>query len=99
MAGDRHYMNPQVGRHMSGSDGDEHGGSSHPHIFIHSHSKGHTVHIHHPDGRHEKHEHSAGDAEGLASHIHTHIGGGVGQDHGYSSGEGMEDELGSGSGV
>jgi len=51
------------------------GGGSHPHIAVHSHSAGHTVHITHPDGRHESHDHAAGDAEGIAAHIHQHIGG------------------------
>lgn len=84
-------MNPQRAKHM----GQEHGGSehkpehgtpeghggSHPHIFIHSHAKGHTVHIHHPSGEHEMHEHAKGDAEGIASHIHEHMGDGAMQDH------------------
>jgi hypothetical protein len=56
-----------------------HEGAGHPHIFVHSHSKGHTVHIHHQDGRHEKHEHAKGDAEGIAAHIHEHYGGGGGE--------------------
>lgn len=74
-------------------------GDHHPQIMIHSHAKGHTVHIMHHDGTHEKHEHESGDAEGIKAHIDEHIGGGEGQDHGFSSGEDEEDEFGAGSGV
>jgi hypothetical protein len=72
------FMNKQRERHMAGGE-EQHGGQEHalPHIFVHSHSKGHTVHIHHADGGHEKHEHSHGDAEGIAAHIHEHLGGGA----------------------
>jgi hypothetical protein len=79
---DRHFMNPSVGRHLGQqqepepnehADGEE--GSEHkPSIHIHSHSKGHTVHIMHKDGTHEKHEHGPGDAEGIAQHIHEQLG-------------------------
>jgi hypothetical protein len=98
---DRHFMNKQHERHMSGGDShEEHGGSGkHPSIHVHSHAKGHTVHVMHHDGRHEKHEHEHGDAEGIAAHIHEHIGGEQGQDHGFSSGSDMEDEFGAGPGV
>lgn len=84
-------MNPQRAKHMGQEHGGGHeapaegkheGGGSHPHIFIHSHAKGHTVHIHHPSGEHEMHEHPKGDSEGIASHIHEHIGGEPSQDHG-----------------
>ena len=47
-----------------------------PHIFVHSHTAGHTVHIHHHNGQHEKHEHAKGDVEGIKSHIDQHLGGG-----------------------
>ena len=106
MADDRHFMNPQHGRHMRGEEdgrsedkNKSKGGGKHPHIAIHSHSKGHAVHITHPDGRVESHEHAHGDAEGIAAHIHEHIGGKEGQDHGFSSGDLMEDETGAGPGV
>lgn len=107
-------MNPQRAKHMgqehSGHEApkeppaehETHGGAEHhaPSIHIHSHAKGHTVHIMHPSGAHEQHEHASGDAEGIASHIHEHIGGEPGQDHGGSSGNDMEDEYGlGGSGV
>jgi hypothetical protein len=85
-----HFMNPARGKHMSlGHEGnsahgagdveDKSGQHKPPHIFIHSHSKGHTVHIHHADGGHEKHEHSHGDADGIAEHIHQHLGAAGGQ--------------------
>ena len=45
-----------------------------PHIVIHSHAGGHTVHILHHSGQHEMHEHPRGDVEGLASHVHDHLG-------------------------
>lgn len=77
----------------------EHGGGNHPQIHIHSHAKGHTVHVMHSDGRHEKHEHESGDTEGIKSHIDTQLGGGMGQDHGFSSGEDEENEFGAGPGV
>lgn len=104
MAGEgRHFMNPQHGAHMRGEapsgDVEEKSGQHHPpHISIHSHAKGHTVHIMHHDGRHEKHEHARGDVEGIAAHIHKHLGG-HGQDHGYSAGAAEEDEFGAGPGV
>ena len=67
----------------------EEGKRSHPHIFIHSHSKGHTVHVHHHDGTHEKHEHSHGDADGIAAHIHEHLGEGMAPE-GHESSEAEE---------
>jgi hypothetical protein len=113
----RHFMNKQMGKHMTGKDSSMggHGKSARskkphlpdsphdsgkhamPNIHIHSHDGGHTVHVMHHDGTHEKHEHEAGDAEGMAEHLHTHFGTGDagvghGQDHGYSSGSAMEDE-------
>lgn len=74
------------------------GGSHIHHFAIHSHDGGHEVHITHPDGQHEHHHHEAGDSEGIAAHIHQHLGG-HGQDHGGSSGAGEENEHGYGSGV
>ena len=102
-----HYMNKQRGAHMTGKpmgeasgDVDEHSGQHHaPHIHIHSHSQGHTVHVMHHDGTHTKSEHEHGDAEGIKSIVDQHIGGEPGQDHGFSSGEEMEDEGGYGPGV
>lgn len=99
MEDNKHYMNPARGRHMSGEDGKDKGGKGkHPHIHIHSHPKGHTVHIMHPDGRHEMHEHAKGDAEGISEHIHQHLGmpGAGGQDHGVGDGEGDLGDLGVG---
>lgn len=86
-----HYMNPAYGSMMEGAKSadkqspgkeatnEEHkraGENKPPHIFIHSHDAGHTVHIHHGDGRHEQHEHEHGDVEGMAQHIHTYLGAG-----------------------
>lgn len=93
MAEEKFYMNKQHGAHLSGGKAslDEHedGTTEHkPHIHVHSHAKGHTVHVMHHDGRHEKFEHAHGDADGIAEHIHRHLGGAEGQDHGYSSEEG-----------
>ena len=106
MAEGRHFMNPSMGKHMGSPAGekagdvDEKSGQHHPpQIHIHSHSKGHTVHVMHASGKHEKFEHEHGDSEGVAGHIHEHLGGSVGQDHGFSSGDEMEDELGAGPGV
>jgi hypothetical protein len=90
-----YQMNKQREAHMSGKEGEgegRHKKGGHPHIFIHSHAGGHTVHIMHPDGRHEKHEHPHGDAEGIAQHVHTHLGAGghSGQDHGVGDASGDE---------
>jgi len=49
--------------------------SAAPTLVMHSHDKGVTVHVHHKNGKHEKHEHSHGDAEGMAAHVHEHFGG------------------------
>lgn len=69
-------MNPQRARHMSGGEEEHQGGNEHkPHIHIHSHQGGHTVHVMHHDGTHEKFEHGHGDAEGMAEHIHHYLGG------------------------
>jgi hypothetical protein len=98
----RHFMNKQHEAHMQGKSEDKDGASKEsgsneaPSIHVHSHAKGHTVHILHPDGQHEQHEHEPGDADGIAQHIHEHIGGEVGQDHGFSSGDDMENEYGDG---
>jgi hypothetical protein len=71
-----HFMNPQRGRHMQGGKSEEHGEhGGKPHMFIHSHSTGHTVHVFHNDGSHEAHEHPHGDTEGMAEHIHNELGG------------------------
>lgn len=72
-----HFMNRQRGRHMSGGEEHHGGGEAKPQIHIHSHENGHTVHIMHPDGQHEKHEHEDGDSEGMAAHIHEHLGNGA----------------------
>lgn len=95
-----HFMNKSHGMHMGAKPEaqpaddmhQESGQHETPQIHIHSHDEGHTVHIMHSNGQHEKHEHEHGDAEGIASHIHQHIGGKEGQDHGGSSGEEMENE-------
>lgn len=87
-----HYMNPSYGAMMGHGEGareqdegslakkEEHKRAAHdtlpPHIHIHSHADGHTVHIMHHDGRHEMHEHEHGDADGIAAHIHKHYGSG-----------------------
>lgn len=90
------YMNPQHGRHMRGEEAQDvekkSGQHKAPHIHIHSHAKGHTVHIMHPDGAHEKHEHGHGDVEGIAAHVHEHIGGASGQDHGVGDGSAGEEQ-------
>lgn len=113
MAG-KHFMNPARAKHMgstgnmgaseSQADGagdvdQESGQHTAPSIHIHSHDQGHTVHIMHANGKSEKSEHEHGDAEGIAAHIHSHIGGKIGQDHGGSAGDEMEDEHGFGPGV
>ena len=101
----KHYMNPHHGRHMSGKEetppepkGGKKGGSQghggKPHIHIHSHSAGHTVHVMHSDGRHESHEHPAGDTEGIASHIHENLGAGGGQPSAGDDGGDLLDGLG-----
>jgi hypothetical protein len=71
-------MNKQRGRHMSGGSdqGNSGGGAKHPHFAIHSHAGGHEVHITHPSGEVEHHHHELGDDEGIAGHIHAHIGNG-----------------------
>lgn len=78
------FMNKQRGRHMGGGEEehqggeDQHqgGGAKHPHFAIHSHAGGHEVHITHPSGEVEHHHHELGDDEGIAGHIHAHIGNG-----------------------
>ena len=105
------FMNPSYGAMMEGAksadvqnpgpaakgEAKKRAGNDHlpPHIHIHSHSGGHTVHIMHHDGTHEKHEHPHGDHEGIAQHIHTHLGPGsapestpiAGADEEYAEGE------------
>ena len=82
---DRFFMNKQHEAHLRGtapatphkgaSDVQEETGQhTPPHIHVHPHSKGVTVHVMHHDGRHEKHEHGHGDMEGIAAHIHQHLG-------------------------
>ena len=75
------------GKHGSGAGDVEEKSGQHraPHIHIHSHSKGHTVHVMHSDGGHDQHEHAPGDAEGIAEHIHNHIGAAGGQPVGGES--------------
>jgi len=86
-----HFMNPSYGAMMGQGEGsreqdeglaakkEEGKRAAHdkpPHIHIHSHDKGHTVHIMHHDGTHEKHEHAPGDVDGIAAHLHEHLGSG-----------------------
>jgi hypothetical protein len=92
MANENFFANPALGKHMGGdypgkgsstmepheTSGND--GKMPPHIFHHSHSGGVTTHIFHHDGRHEMHEHSHGDADGMAAHVHEHHGGGM-EDH------------------
>ena len=107
-------MNPAHGAHMgqkahdvpAKEAGDVHASSGQHHmpsIHIHSHAQGHTVHIMHPDGKHEKFEHEAGDSDGMAEHLHNHLslnaGNNEGQGHGVKDGMAMEDEEGYGPGV
>lgn len=70
------HMNPQRGRHMGGgeNEGGAHGEQK-PHVFVHSHSGGHTVHLFHSDGRHEMQEHGH-DADSAADHVRESLGGG-----------------------
>src|SRR5882762_9022893 len=89
-----HFMNPARGKHMSQDSGTDAGAVSGeseqhhaPHIHVHPHTKGVTVHVMHHDGTHTKHEHAHGDADGIAAHIHKHIGGAAGQDHGEGDGQ------------
>lgn len=72
------FMNPQRGRHMGGEQ-EGHGGGENqhgekPHVFVHSHKNGHTTHVFHSDGQHEKHEHGH-DAESVADKVHEALGG------------------------
>jgi hypothetical protein len=89
---------PPAEKHEGRSE-HEHSEGEKPHIIVHSHAKGHTVHVMHSDGTHEKHEHESGDTEGIKAHVDTALGGGEGQDHGFSGGEEEEDEFGAGPGV
>jgi len=104
MAFDGYSMNKQRQSHMGGGEhsaghpphgsgdvADKSGQHRPPHIHVHSHSRGHTVHIMHDDGRHEQHEHAPGDAEGIAQHIHQNIGNG-GQPVGENGMPPMEEE-------
>jgi hypothetical protein len=89
VANEGYSMNKQRERHMFGAKEGEAGnekdagdvkkktGQHHaPHIHIHSHAKGHTVHVMHHDGAHEKHEHAHGDVEGMKAHLDKHFGAG-----------------------
>jgi hypothetical protein len=106
MAEEPYNMNKQRGRHMSGKEAESSGDVSQssgqhrtPHIYIHPHHDKSGKHIHtsvhvmHSDGRHELSKHGADDHEGILSKVSEHYGGGHGgQDHGFSSGEGGEEE-------
>ena len=96
---EKHYMNPAVGRHMAqmGGQTDEaervdnpvEEKSDAPDIHVHTHSKGHSVHVHHKDGRHEEHKFNHGDHEGIGRKVTESMGG-------QSSGGGMEDSAAAG---
>jgi len=89
-----HNMNPQRARHMSGGSSEEHGGEAKPHIFVHSHKNGHTVHLFHNDGSHEEHEHGH-DAASVADRVHESLGGEQRPEHDNEAGA----ESGSGQAV
>lgn len=108
----RFFMNKQRGKHLGASDdelnadaqpsGDvssDSGQHEAPDIHIASHANGHTIHVTHKDGRSESHEHPKGDIEGVTSRVKSSLGGAMGQDHGGSSGDEMENETGYGPGV
>lgn len=70
------HMNPQRARHMGIAESHENGGKNDkPDVFIHSHANGHTVHVFHKDGAHEKHEFGHGDARSVADKVHESLGG------------------------
>lgn len=85
-------MNKQREEHMNEGEGhhDDRHSEHMPSIHIHSHAKGHTVHIMHPSGEHEKHEHEHGDVEGIMGHIHEHLG--TGAEMSPESGEATHEE-------
>jgi hypothetical protein len=91
-----HYMNRQRGRHMGAHDEQQSGDhQGKPDIHIKSHAKGHTVHVMHQDGAHEKFEHDPGDTEGMAEHVHNFLGGGAGSgDHGSENEQLQGEDLG-----
>jgi hypothetical protein len=66
-----------------------------PHIGIHTHHhpdgavSHHTVVITHHDGRVEDHRHEAHDTDGIAAHIHEHLGEGAAPE-GHESAGGEE---------
>jgi hypothetical protein len=50
----------------------------HPHVHIHSHDAGHTMHVMHQDGSHEMHHFAPGDTAGMQEILQAHLGGGAG---------------------
>jgi len=64
------------------------GGGKHPHMHIHSHEAGHTMHVMHDDGSHEMHHFAQGDTAGMKSVMDEHMGGAGGGMMGGGAGEG-----------
>lgn len=94
-----HHMNPQRGRHMGAKDESQSGDhQGKPDIHIKSHEQGHTLHVMHQDGRHEKFEHEDGDTHGMAEHLHEQLGNdGSDREQGEQRPEndlGVEDDMG-----
>ena len=55
-------------------------GGKHPHMHIHSHEAGHTMHVMHVDGTHEMNHFAAGDTAGMKGVMDEHMqpqGGGM----------------------
>lgn len=86
------YMNPQHGKLMHEAGLDKEAAAEHespeqeageqgekPQIFVHSHEKGHSVHVHHSSGEHSVEEYEPGDAEGVAHCVAKNLGGKYGQ--------------------
>jgi hypothetical protein len=57
-------------------DSDQPGLSGKQTMVVHSHDNGHTVHVMHEDGTHEKEDYAKGDEDQVADSVRSHLGGG-----------------------
>lgn len=69
------------------------GGGKHPHVHIHSHEAGHTMHVMHEDGSHEMHHFGPGDTAGMQGVMSEHM-----QPGGAEAGGGGDGQAGGGEG-
>jgi hypothetical protein len=70
------------------SEGAKKSSKDHPHVHIHTHESGHTMHVMHPDGTHEMHHMEHGDTAAMKQVLDEHLAGAGGAEQEPEAGGG-----------